>query len=163
MTPGEAGLRFEDFFEAVYPRLLQGAFLLVGDFAEAEDLAQEAMVRAYERWYRVRSMESPAGYVFRTALNLRRKALRRLAARRRGRLGSEVPPPDPAAVAEARDLVERVLASLPQSQREALVLVDLIGMDAREAGSVLGIQPESVRVRVHRARKAVQANLEVVE
>jgi DNA-directed RNA polymerase specialized sigma24 family protein len=41
--------------------------IVSGAEAEAEDLAQEAFARALERWERVRVMESPVGYVYRTA------------------------------------------------------------------------------------------------
>jgi hypothetical protein len=66
------GLDFEAFFEDIYERLFQALLLTSGDRAEAEDLAQEAMVRAYERWDRVKAANSPAAYVFRTAFNLNR-------------------------------------------------------------------------------------------
>jgi DNA-directed RNA polymerase specialized sigma24 family protein len=59
-------LDFEGFFRAEYPQLARAGYLLTGEAAEAEDLAQEAMARTFERWDRVRAMESPAGYVYRT-------------------------------------------------------------------------------------------------
>jgi RNA polymerase sigma-70 factor (ECF subfamily) len=83
-APGEGtSLDFETFFAEVYPRLAQALLLLTADRAEAQDLAQEAMVRVYERWERIRAMESPVGYAYRTAMNLNRKRLRRLAVRAR--------------------------------------------------------------------------------
>ena len=57
---------FRWFFEAEYRRLCEALYLLTGDAYEAEDLAQEAMTRALERWDRVARMDSPAGYVYRT-------------------------------------------------------------------------------------------------
>src|SRR5437899_10060597 len=69
---------FESFFRTEYPTLVRMLFLLTGSSAEAEDLAQEALARAFERWKRIREMDSPGGYVCRTALNLNRKRLRRL-------------------------------------------------------------------------------------
>jgi RNA polymerase sigma factor (sigma-70 family) len=156
-------LDFGEFFHAEYPRLLSAAYLLVGDFNDAEDLAQEAMVRAYERWEAVQQMDSPAGYVYRTALNLHRKALRRLASRAKRIISGAPSVTDPAALAELRDELGRALDSLSSTQRQALVLVEWVGLDTREAARILGIQPESVRVRLHRARAAVQKNLEVGE
>jgi RNA polymerase sigma-70 factor, ECF subfamily len=76
---GEASV-FEEFFLSQHERLFQALYLLTGDRSEADDLAQEALLRAYERWDRVGAMESPAGYVYRTALNLHRSQLRRLVA-----------------------------------------------------------------------------------
>ena len=52
--PGtRAGPSFERFFEVEYPRLARALLLLTGDPREAEDLAQEALARAFERWARV--------------------------------------------------------------------------------------------------------------
>ena len=60
---------FEDFFHAHHERLLRAMYLATGDRHEAEDLAQEAFVRILERWERVRGLDYPVGYLYRTALN----------------------------------------------------------------------------------------------
>src|SRR5947208_2823521 len=72
-----AEAEFEALFTAHYLRLAKAMYLLVGDRGEAEDLAQEALGRLYERWGRVRGMDSPVGYLYRTAMNLARKRARR--------------------------------------------------------------------------------------
>jgi DNA-directed RNA polymerase specialized sigma24 family protein len=69
-------LRFEEFFQTEHVRLARALYLLTGNTAEADELTQDAMVRVYERWDRVRQMDSPQGYLFRTALNLHRSRLR---------------------------------------------------------------------------------------
>jgi RNA polymerase sigma factor (sigma-70 family) len=150
------GERFEDFFRATYPRLAQAGLLLTGDLAEAEDLAQEAMARAFERWDRIRRMDSPVGYVYRTALNLHRKRLRRDALLSRLRLRDRRVAPDPAEEVGPRDEALRLLATLSREQREAVVLTEWLGLTAQEAGRALGIDPASVRGRVHRARAAIR-------
>jgi DNA-directed RNA polymerase specialized sigma24 family protein len=76
-------LRFEEFFQAEHVRLARALYLLTGSAADADELTQEAMVRVYERWDRVRQMDSPQGYLFRTALNLHRSRLRWVASRAR--------------------------------------------------------------------------------
>ena len=133
--------------------------VLAGDPAAAEDLAQEAFARTFERWGRVRTMQSPAGYVYRTAVNLQRKRLRRLAVALR-RQPDQRSSPDPAAVATAHADVLAAVRSLPRSQREALMLVEWLGMDAAEAGRWLRIDPGSVRTRLHRARNSLREQLE---
>jgi DNA-directed RNA polymerase specialized sigma24 family protein len=60
---------FTDFFRAEYETLLRAMYLLTGDRYEAEDLAQDAFVKACERWDRVRRMDNPTGYLYRTAVN----------------------------------------------------------------------------------------------
>jgi DNA-directed RNA polymerase specialized sigma24 family protein len=74
----EGVLDFEGFFQSEHERLFQALYLLTGNRYEADDLAQEALMRAYERWGRVGSMDSPVGYVYRTALNLNRSRLRKV-------------------------------------------------------------------------------------
>ena len=49
-----------------------------------------------------------------------------------------------------------MLASLPRTQREALMLVEWLGYSAEEAGSILGARPSSVRGRLHRARATLR-------
>ena len=154
------GLDFEEFFDKEYRRLGKAVYLLTGDRSEAEDVTQEAMSRAYERWERVSSMDSPAGYVYRSALNIYRKRLRRP-----GPINPEISPaagtPDPAVEVEARDEILRALSGLPAKQREALVLVEWLGLDSAEAGRVLSIDAASVRGRIHRARTAIRDRLGV--
>jgi RNA polymerase sigma factor (sigma-70 family) len=141
---------FVAFFTGHYQEVSKALFLLTGDPGEAEELAQEAMARVCERWDRVRSMESPGGYLHRTG------------ARRRGRTAAlrftdSHPGADPAQVVEDRSEVLRLLGSLSVPQRQVVVLVEWLGLDSVEAASLLGIKAASVRTRLHRARTALHA------
>jgi RNA polymerase sigma-70 factor (ECF subfamily) len=146
---------FEEFFLAEHERLFQALLLLTGDRFEADDLAQEALLRAYERWDRVGSMESSAGYVYRTALNLHRSRLRKLVVRAR-RVFAPVSVEDVSGPVAASHDVRRALARLPRGQREALILVEWLGLSSDEAGRVLGIDASSVRGRLHRGRASLR-------
>ncbi len=163
MAEGEHArdLDFEAFFDAEYERLLRTMYLLCRDVEEARDLAQEAMARAFERWDRVRSAERPSAYLYRIAFNLRRSALRRAAVALRHRAGEPAGQVDPGEIAERRDELLRALRALPRGQLEALLLVAWTGLSSEEAAAVLGIDPASVRGRVHRARLALRARTEV--
>jgi RNA polymerase sigma factor (sigma-70 family) len=147
---------FDEFFQAHHLRLSRALYLLCGSAAEADDLAQEAFVRAYERWPRVGRMASPEGYVFRTAMNLHRSRLRWLTSPAR-QLPRPRPAADPAEVTADRDHIDRALAALPLGQRAALLLVEWVGMDQDEAAAALGLRPGSLRSRLSRARAAVRA------
>lgn len=149
---------FEQFFSSTYVRLVRALYLLTGTIAEAEDLAQEAMARVYERWERVRRMESPEGYAFRTAFNLNRRRALRQAFARRFAVHPEASD-DPAALAEVRTDVMRALLALPTGQRQALVLAELLGMAPVEVARVLRIPPGSARMRLHRARASFRKQL----
>jgi RNA polymerase sigma factor (sigma-70 family) len=150
-----AALDFESFFRAEYRSLCQALVLLVGDAFEAEEIAQETMTRVLERWDRVGTMDSPAGYAYRTALNLQRKRIRRLAVRAKRRF-APVPVADIGPAASDRQDVRRALQELPVGPRTALILVDWLDMDTEEAGRILDLKPASVRVRLHRARSALR-------
>ncbi|HXY72973.1 MAG TPA: sigma-70 family RNA polymerase sigma factor [Actinomycetota bacterium] len=151
----EAGLEFEELFRAEYSRLTSGLQLLTGSRTDAEDLAQDALARVYERWSRVRTMDSPAGYLYTVALNLARKRARRL---RRAPVPPDPPgAADPEATAERRAAIRAALRSLSKEQREALVVVDWLGFPPADAAAVLGVSPESVRARLHRARSSLRS------
>lgn len=147
---------FEGFFQDEYPRLARAVYLMTGDGLESEDIAQEAMARLCQRWDRVSQMESPVGYLYRTSLNLVRKRSRRLRVRLRRPASQPPAPSDPAVVVEARSEIRRALSSLPANQREALILVEWLGMGADEAGALMGARPGTVRVWVSRAKAGVR-------
>jgi RNA polymerase sigma factor (sigma-70 family) len=151
-------LDFEGFFQTEHERLFQALYLLTGNRYEADDLAQEALMRAYERWDRVGSMDSPVGYVYRTALNLHRSRLRKVAIRAR-RVFALIPIEDASESVAASDKVHRALAAIPEAQRAALVLIEWLGLDSEEAGRVLGIDASSVRGRLHRGRDSLRKRL----
>jgi RNA polymerase sigma factor (sigma-70 family) len=159
-TPVQAAgvLDFEGFFHTEHERLFQALYLLTGNRYEADDLAQEALMRAYERWDRVGSMDSPVGYVYRTALNLHRSRLRKVAVRAR-RVFALIPIADASESVATSDEVHQALAAIPDAQREALVLIEWLGLDAEEAGRVLGIDASSVRGRLHRGRDSLRKRL----
>jgi RNA polymerase sigma factor (sigma-70 family) len=133
-------------------------YLLCGGLTDAEDMAQEALARAYERWERIQGMESPVGYVYRIATNLHRRRLRRqlLFARMQG---EDERPQDPSPAVEERSDVMRALLRLPPKLRSALVLSEWMGMTSEEAGRVQGIKPSSARARLHRARTAFREQI----
>jgi RNA polymerase sigma factor (sigma-70 family) len=149
---------FDEFFLAQHERLFQALYLLTGDRNEADDLAQEALLRAYERWDRVGSMDSPVGHVYRTALNLYRSRLRTLVVRAR-RAFATVPNEDFSGSVAASHDVRRALARLPRGQRDALILVEWLGLGSEEAGRVLGLDASSVRGRLHRGRASLRDQL----
>lgn len=73
------------FCRRVHPRLTVALAAYLGDRETAAELAQDALVRAWERWEHVAALESPDGWVFRVAYNLANSTLRRRSAERRAR------------------------------------------------------------------------------
>lgn len=149
---------FEDFFEAQRDRLFRTLCLITGSREESEDLAQEAFVKVLERWETVRGVDDLAGYLHRTAMNAFRSRYRRatVAARRAMRLA---PPPDLYQEVDDRMMTRQALQSLSPRQRAALVLTDLLGYSAEEAGSLLGVRGSTVRALHHQGRVALRTRL----
>jgi RNA polymerase sigma-70 factor (ECF subfamily) len=139
---------FEEFFEAQRDRLFRTLCLITGSRYEAEDLAQEAFVKVLERWGAVRELDDPPGYLHQTAMNAFRSRYRRaaVAARRALRLA---PSPDIYQEVDDRMMTHQALRSLSPRQRAALVLTDLLGYSAEEAGSMLGVRGSTVRALHH--------------
>jgi RNA polymerase sigma-70 factor (ECF subfamily) len=130
---------------------------LVGDAAEAEDLAQEAFVRAFRSIGRFRGDAAFATWLHRLAVNVVHD--HRVRQARRWWLWTATPI-DPAAPVDEtlarRQLIERALASLPEDLRVAVTLRDLEGLDYREIASVLGVPIGTVESRIFRARQRLR-------
>ena len=150
---------FESFFQAEHARLLRALFLVTGNRQEAEELMQDAFLAVWERWDRVRAMESPTGYLYRTAMNEVRSRARR-AARIAKRLIGRSPAPDEFAAADERDAVSRALAWLAPRQRAALVLTELLDYSSEEAAELMHVKPVTVRVLASQGRAALKEELE---
>ncbi|MFL6206904.1 MAG: RNA polymerase sigma factor [Acidimicrobiales bacterium] len=148
-------LSFELFFEQEQERLLRALSVITGSRREAEDLTQDAFVKVFERWDVVATMDAPAGYLHRTAMNLFRNQYRR-AKVAIGRVVRVGPPQDVFKAVEDRDAAARALAALTARQRAALVLTEALGYSGEETGQLLGIKASTVWALTHQARTALR-------
>lgn len=153
---------FEKFFVAERTRLHRALFALTGSRAEAEDIAQDAFLRVWERWDRVGSIDDPAGYLHRTAMNVFRDRRRRLvlSLKRAVHLLADRNEYD---AVEARSVAASVLGSLPSRQRAAVVLTEGLGYSAEEAGKMLGIKGSTVRALHYQARSSMRRSTEAAD
>ena len=146
---------FEDFFELEQERLLRLLWMVTGSLQEAEDIVQDAFLRVWERWHNVSSMESPTGYLHHAAMNIFRNRYRRARLGLRKVIGTD-PPIDAFDSAEDRISVSSALARLTRKQRAALVLTEMLGYPADDAGRMLGIRGSTVRSLSSTARAALR-------
>ena len=146
---------FEDFFELEQERVLRLLWMVTGSLEEAEDIVQEAFLRVWERWPQVSAMDSPTGYLHRAAMNVFRNRYRRAKLGLRKAIGAE-PPIDAFGSAEDRISVSSALRDLTPKQRAALVLTDLLGYPADEAGRMLGVSGSTIRSLSSTARTAMR-------
>jgi RNA polymerase sigma-70 factor, ECF subfamily len=156
----EASPSFESFYDAESQMLFRRLWLVTGNRAEAEELMQDAFLKIWERWEQVAAMDNPVGYLYRTAMNLFRKRHRRamLAIRRSVGLA---PAQDDFAAADERETVRHVLSTLPPRQRAALVLTEMLGFSANEAGRALGVHASTVRSLSQQGRQSFRTAMEV--
>jgi len=160
-------------------RLFRTARSVVRNDAEAEDVVQETYVKAFTNLAAFRGDAQLSTWLTRIALN---EALGRVRRRRPtaaleavdlegSRAGGRIlafptsPPasPDPemeASRGQVRQLLERAVDSLPDGFRAVFVLRDIEGMSMEETAEQLRIKPETVKTRLHRARKLLRARIE---
>lgn len=154
---------FEEFARGEYPRLVGSLTLYCGDPLVAEELAQDALVRARERWRRVSAMAAPGAWIHRVAMNLAKSRFRRAAAERRAvrRLASQAATTDRDPRSEEGYVVREAVAALPPRQREAILLRYFLGYPVADAAAALGITEGSCKVLTHRALESLRTRLDV--
>jgi RNA polymerase sigma-70 factor (sigma-E family) len=141
-------VEFREFFAAQYERLCWLGLLLTGDQAEAEELAQEALVRTWWRWA-VHRPNDPAAYARKVLLNRRRSLLRRAGVESRflARTKAEtVPPPG----GEDAMVLWEAVQGLPPRQRAVLVLRFHEDLTEAEVARLLGLPLGTVKSLAHR-------------
>lgn len=130
---------------------------LVGDSARAEELAQDAFVKAYRNLHRLPEDANRRAWLYRIASNTaydylrRRRLVQWLPLQERD--SAAVPSRDPEGTLSDRDSVQRALGHLSPSQRSVLILYSVQGYSTREIGEMLGITQGAVKTRLCRARE----------
>lgn len=153
---------FTAWFDSVLPRVLRLARRTAPTPMEAEDIASEALARAYAGWPKIRSLPYRDGWVLRTAANLSIDHARRhsrfpwrklqFAAERSASTVASVEE----TVTEQRSLAS-ALAKLPTRQREAVSLRYLSGLSLEETAAAMGLGTETVRTHVSRGLTALRS------
>lgn len=151
-------VEFEEFFARNRPRLFAALCLTTGDRQEAEEITQDAFVRALERWPDVSQMESPSGYLFITAMNLFRKRYRR------SKLAALLPVGHAHAdvafdTVDDRDVLVRALRDLTPRQRAAVLLTAILDYPTSDAARALGIKDSTVRALTTQARAQLRQTI----
>ena len=140
-----AGGSAEELCRRVHPRLVKSLALFCGDESAAEELAQEALIRAWDRWPSVSQMSSPEGWVFRVAFNLATSRARRRAVEARALAAAAAAGPPGAPDVDEAIVVRGAVAALPPRERAAIVLRYFADLPVKEVAAVMGCQPGTVK------------------
>lgn len=148
---------FEAWYLREHPKVLAALTWVAGDPHVAAEATDEAFARAYADWHRVGRMASPGGWVYRVALNVVRRRMRRAAFEKR-----TVAPP-----AEVAQVVDReiwtVVQQLPERQRVAVVLRYLLDLPEKEVATAMGVSRGTVASALAAARRRLAAWLRTEE
>lgn len=147
---------FADFYAASFPRVSGAVRAFCGDEGIAHEATQEAFARAYSRWARLQGMARPDAWVTTTALNLTRSHFRRrpIPVRWDDDRGS------PGPTGERLDVLS-ALRSLPERQRQAVVLHYLLDCPIARVAELMSLSEGAVKAHLHKARATLRSLLEV--
>lgn len=164
--PQTAGLIYQ-----YQDRIYRYVVTLVRDPAEAEDLTQETLLRAYLNYASLRDTASLTSWLYRIATHVCFDRLRQRA--RRAPLQAEVDldtldvpeaeAPSLLQLVEQREMsacVQRYLDGLSDAYRAVILLHDLHSMTGPEIATALGVSLPTVKIRLHRARRKLRGALE---
>lgn len=155
-------------------RVLKLVSRFVSDMAEAEDVAQDAFIKAYRALPSFRGDSAFYTWLYRIAINTAKNAL--VSSRRRpvdfdldlqdpeqydrhARLKEGDTPEGIALTEEIRQVVERAMEQLPEDLRTAIVLRELEGLSYEEIAEAMDCPVGTVRSRIFRAREAIDKKL----
>jgi len=152
---------YDEFYAALWPRLVRTAYAVAGDLGVAEDAAQTAFAKAYRSWRRISRLESPEAYVRKMVVN-EVLSSRRTAHVRREVARSE--PPDRATTdspeaALAHDEMWRAVSTLPPRQRAVLVLRYYEDLTEQQIADALGCRPGTVKSQASAALATLRTRL----
>jgi RNA polymerase sigma-70 factor (sigma-E family) len=147
---------FEAFVVSRGPALLRFAYLLTADAHLAQDLVQEALIKAHRRWSGHAQADHPEAYVRRIMVNQHLSWRRRRAHHEVAAPVAEIVAADAMSQVGERDLVWRTLAGLPRRQRIVLVLRYYEDLPDPDIASLLGCAEGTVRSLASRAFAALR-------
>jgi RNA polymerase sigma-70 factor (sigma-E family) len=156
-------MTFDEYVALRLATLLRFAMVLTCDPHLAEDVVQDVLLRAYDRWARIAAMEHPEAYLKRMVVNeylsWRRRSARTVPVETATLAAALAPAPDHAAPHGERDAMVRRIAALPPRQRAVVALRFYDGRSDDEIATILGCGESTVRSTASRALAALRGSL----
>lgn len=172
---------FDGFVGLFRPRIFRHALLMCGHRDDAEEVTQDALLKVFENFGQLREPEHVRAWVFRIARNAcymkRRKSV--FAPEEEVSLDALRPswrqdgdgraievadwsalPEDVLSREETRELIDEAIRELPDTYRPVILLRDVEDLSTAETAEILGLSPDVVKQRLHRARLMVRQKLD---
>ena len=151
---------FDVFYRREYRSVVKVALALSGSRWVAEELAQEAFVRVYRNWASVSAHDRPGAYLRRVAVNLALSRGRRVAVEAKALVRFVAGARTEIGAVDGLDAeFWRAVRALPRRQAQVIALHYADGLEPTAIAAVLGCDPATARVHLHRARKEVARRL----
>jgi RNA polymerase sigma-70 factor (ECF subfamily) len=157
--PGPAAI--EHVLVRLRPRLHRYCARMVGSVIDAEDIVQEASIKAIEAFKEPTAIANPEAWLFRVVHNAALDVLRQRA--RQPRFGDEEDlamvsdPIDETHQREAAAAALHTFMRLPVTQRSSVILKDVLGYSLDEIGGITGSSLAAVKAALHRGREGLRA------
>lgn len=161
---------FDDIFQTYREPIHRYLLGMTQNPTEAEDLAQETFIRVYNNLPGFRGDASLSTWLYRIARNAFIDHTRRSSTKQSGAtlplekanlVSASAPTPEEmTSRSEMSNCVRNVIRRLPENYRTALILHDLRNLKNREIAEILDCSLDTVKVRLHRARRKLQAALD---
>ena len=152
-----------------YPRIYRWALVITGDPDSADDVTQEAVIRAYRHFDKFRGDSSLSTWLYRITRNAAVEMMTRQAERdeRRDRIPAEEMAAEFFGTAQGEsadsrqflEIVRSFFRELSDRQREVFDLVDMQGYKPVEAAEMLGIDAATARTHLLRARRTIRGRI----
>ena len=163
---------FERFVEHLRSKVFHYSWLMCGRPEDAEEVAQETLLKVFENFEQLREPERVRPWIFRIAKNAclmqRRKSVFAPAHElsidelppTAEPAGEETPPETALLASELRAVLDRVIAELPASYRAVVLLRDMEELSTEETAQILELTTDVVKTRLHRGRLAMRQKLD---
>jgi RNA polymerase sigma-70 factor (sigma-E family) len=150
---------YEEYVGARWTTLYRTAYLLAGNHADAEDLAQAALVKAYLSWPKVTAASSPDAYVRRILTNVFLSARRPLRVTRERLVDRPPEIAEPAGDEHDRMVLWPHVAALPPRQRAVIVLRYYEDLTEQQIADTLGCSPGTVKSTASDALRTLRSRI----
>lgn len=149
---------FDAFYQRSFKRVVGQLYAMIGDFAEAQDVVQEAFVRAWDRRGQLAAAEHPEAWVrtvaWRLAVSRWRRTQNALSAWRRHGPPADVAEPEVHNVA-----LVSALRRIPEAQRQVIVLHHLCDLSVEQIAAETGRPTGTIKAQLSRGRAALKEQL----